>query len=171
MKKLAVLFASMIFLSGCSSPVWETVNDSIPAQPAAARPGGAYAIEVSVPEEAALLGSAAGWEVYATDDSELEIETRTFLASSPEIAIETISGLDADNLTVLETSRFDLPEYQFIWVTQTDQGSRVCHADLVMDDTNCYAVICSVQEAQGNIYDDEIRQVFATFDLFVDEGV
>ena len=170
MKKscLALVF---LLLSGCAAPVWETVQDEIPAVPVSSWLEEAYTVQFGVPETMELLEAREDWQVYGTGDGSFEIETRTFLASGLDSAVRTISGFNADALTVLQTSRFGLPEYQFAWVAQTDQGSRLYRADLVLDGTECYAVICSRPETAGNVYDREIRQVFASFGLFTDEEV
>jgi len=171
MKKLVVLALFTLCLSGCSQPAWETVEDQIPAVQTASWLQNTYKIHVGTPENLKILEEQKDWNVYSTNHGDFEIETRTFLSSSAEAAIKELTGIAAENLTILETRRFDLPEYRFAWVTQTEQGSRVCRADLVMDGTDCYAVICSTVEDVANQYDDEIRYVFSTFGLSADEGV
>lgn len=165
---LALVF---LMLSGCAAPVWETVEDKVPVLPVASWLENAYTVQCGVPSGVELLEQREDWQVYGTADGELEVETRTFLASSLNSAVKTLSGYQADELTILRTSRFGLPEYQFAWVSQTEQGSRLYRADLVLDDTACYAVVCSRPEAAGNRHDREIRQVFSSFGLFTDEGV
>ncbi len=171
MKRVCVIGLLCLLLSGCTATAWETVEDETPAVTVSSWLEDAYSVRFGVPASAVLLEEREGWQVYGTEDGSLEIETRTFLASGPESAAKTVSGFDASELTILQTSRFGLPEYQFAWVSQTEQGSRLYRADLVLDGVDCYAVICSRPEDAGSAADDEIRQVFASFGLDIDEGV
>ena len=160
-----------LLLSGCAAPAWETVTDEIPAVAVSSWMEDAYSVQFGVPASASLLEERAGWQVYGTENGELEIETRTFLTSGLESAVRTVSGFESDELTILQTARFGMPQYQFAWVAQTEQGSRLYRANLVLNDTECYAVICSRPEEAGSRYDQEIRRVFSSFGLYTDEGV
>ena len=171
MKKGLVLLLVLLVLSGCSAPVWETVEDIAPAVPTASMENETYTIEIGVPSSMKLLEAKDGWHIFSTDHGEFEVETRTFLASGVADAVKTLSGYSMEQLTVLETERFDLPEYQFVWLTQTEQGTRLCRADLVVDGMECYAVVCSTMETAGDLYEKDIRRTIATFGLFTDEGV
>ena len=170
MKRVCLVLLCLL-LSGCSTPVWETVEDEIPVAAVSSWLEEAYTVQFGVPESVSLLEEREGWQVYGTEDGSLEIETRTFLTSGLESAVRTVSGFEAEELTILQTTRFGLPEYQFVWLAQTEQGSRLYRADLVLDGMDCYAVICSRPESAGDDYDQEIRQVFSSFGLFTDEGV
>ena len=171
MKKIACLLLIVLLLSGCSRPAWETVEDEMPEVPAAQWLDETYTIEIGVPADTELLESKEDWKVYSTQNGEFEVETRKFLASGLGDAVKTLTGYSQEQLTIMETSRFDLPEYQFVWVTQTQQGSRLCRADLVMDGADCYAVVCSTLEQVGTAYEPQVRQAISTFGLFMDEGV
>ena len=170
MKKTIALLLSFLFLTGCSSPVWETVDDTTEV-PAASWLDDVYSVQITVPSDMQCLAACDGWELYSTDDGKFEVETRTFPASDLNTAVEMLTGFPASNLTVLQTERFGFPEYQFAWLTQTEQGSRLCRADLVMNDTECYAVICSTDETASETYAGNIRQIISSFGLYVDEGV
>jgi len=169
--KILSLVVVCLLLTGCSAPVWETVEDVVPAVPVSSWLEDAYSVQLGLPSSVELLEEREDWKVYGTRDGELEIETRTFLTSGPESAVRTVSGFEAEELTLLKLSRFGLPEYQFAWLAGTEQGCRLYRAELVLDGSNCYAVICSRPEAAGAQYDSEIRQVFSSFGLFTDEEV
>ena len=170
MKKLILPLLILVFLTGCSSPAWETVDDTHEVS-AASWLEEAYSIEIGVPQTMSLLDACAGCSVYSNDDGSFEVETRTFLASDLDTAVQMLTGYRAGDLNILQTERFDLPEYQFAWVTQTEQGSRLCRADMVVDGMEHYAVICSTLEDAGDAYAWDVRQVISTFGLYVDEGV
>lgn len=169
--KQVVCLICLLLLTGCSGPVWETVNDTIPQEPVAVWQEQVYELQVGVPEEAQLMLQSTDGSLHSTENGELEVETRTFLASDLDHAVRILSGYSAEELTVLGTMRFSLPEYQFAWVSQTDQGARLFRADLIMDGTCCYAVICSSLEDAGDLYAFQARKVFSSFGLAADSGV
>lgn len=170
MKKLALLIVLCIFLTGCSSPAWETVDDTMDI-PVGSWLDQTYSINISVPQEMKLMEETDSWKIYSTDSGHMEVETRTFLASDLDTAVAMLTGFQASELNILQTERFGLPEYQFAWVTHTDRGERLCRADMVVDGMDCYAVVCSILEEAGDSYASDVRQVIATFGLYVDEGV
>lgn len=169
MKKLVCMIAAVLLLSGCSRTVWETVDDTdLSPHPVSQQ---VYGIELDPTKNMTLLDSDEAGSLYTTQNGELEIETRTFVSSDLNSAVELLSGLSADTMTVLQTDRFGLDEYQFAWVTHTEQGQRLCRADLLMDGVNCYAVVCSTLEEVGNTFEEDLRHVFATFTLEPEETV
>ena len=165
---LAVL---CLLLTGCSVPVWETVDDIQPAEQVRVWQEEAYTLQFGVPEGTSLVAQENGYALYSTDNGELEIETRTFLTTGVETAVETLSGFSSDQLTILQTTRFGMPEYQVAGVSQTDPGARLYRADLVLDGSCCYAVVASSLEGAGDYYAFQARQVFSTFGLSENEGV
>ena len=129
----------------------------------------AYTITLGLPQEAVLQEADAGRSRYRVAETGLEIMTEVFLSSDLHSALRHVSGQDADSLTVLETTRFSLPEYQFAWY-EAETG-QLCRADLVMDGMTCYAVVCATPEDAGDSLLGEVRAVLATFGLSRDEGV
>lgn len=167
--RFIVLVCLVLMLTGCSvhTAGWETVEDFVPTA-TETNDSPLYAISVGLPD-AALTDEAEGCRRYETGT--LQVETSTFLASDVNSAVRHLSGYEAERLTILQTSRFDLPEYQFAWYSQTEEGGRLCRADLVMDGMNCYAVVCSAPEEAGEGSWTEARKVFAAFGLSPAESV
>ena len=164
MKTVCLVLMILLLLTGCgAAPVWETVEDFVPEVPVSAWQEDARTVQIRVPEGTVLAEAADGYQLY--EAGELLIETSTFLASDLDTAVRRLSGYERDRLMILQTTKFDLPEYQFAWYSQTEEGGRLCRADLVMDGMTCYAVVCSTPEAAGDSYDTQSRQVFASFDL------
>ena len=168
--KIMMLCALLALLCGCASPVWETVSDDVPQEEAiAVWQEEAYTITLGLPQEAILQEADAGRSRYRVAETGLEIMTEVFLSSDLHSALRHVSGQDADSLTVLETTRFSLPEYQFAWY-EAETG-QLCRADLVMDGMTCYAVVCATPEDAGDSLLGEVRAVLAPFGLSGDEGV
>lgn len=161
--------ALLALLCGCASPVWETVADDVPQEASAVWQEEAYTITLGLPQAAVLQEADAGRSCYRVAETGLEITTEVFLASEQDSALRHVSSQPADSLTVLKTSRFGLPEYQFAWY-EAETG-KLCRADLVMDGMTCYAVVCATPEAAGDSLLDEVRAVLASFGLYRDEGV
>ena len=170
MKKLLVLVGIVGMLTGCGAePTWEYVQDRIMPEEVVCWQQEAYTISLGIPQDCELLEEELGRSVYGKDD--LKVEKRVFLTSGKENAIKAVSGLDASQLTVMETTRFGMPEYQFAWYQEQEQGGRLCRADLIVHDQECYAVICSSDVEVGNAHEQEIRQVFSSFGLYTAEGI
>lgn len=168
--KLACLLCVLLVLTGCSAiPTWETVEDMVPSVPASAWQEEAYVIQAGLPAGAALTAESVGCKIYEAGD--MEIETTTFLSSDLNSAVKRLSGYEADRVSILQTSRFGMPEYRFAWYSQTAEGGRLYQTDLVMDDAVCYAVVCSMPEDAGGSFTEEVRPVFAAFGLSEGEMV
>lgn len=161
--KSVCLVLMVLLLSGCSAvPVWETVDDSMLEQPAMWRDQ-SYVIQIDLPDSAVPMGEMEGIRRYEAGN--MEVETCTFLASDINIAVRYLTGFEKDQLTVLELTRFGLPEYRFAWCCQTDEGVRIYKADLIQDQMVYYAVVCSTPEEACLQYEQDVRQVFASFGL------
>jgi len=158
----------LAMLVGCSAqPVWETVEDYQPAE-AVMQQDPRYEITIGVPEQMTLVEETADTSLYESE--ELEVLTTRFQSADLNAAVRHLSGFDADRLNILQTSRFDLPEYQFAWYSQSEEGGRLYRANLVMDGMTCYAVVCSAAEEKSD-FSGQVRQVFASFGLFAPEPV
>ena len=84
-------------------------------------------------------------------------------------ALRAVSGFGADELEVLETRRFGLPEYRFAWASASDEGNYVSQASLVEDGSYYYALIFSVREEMGSAYEGCAEAVFSSFGIYGDE--
>lgn len=167
--KMWMLALVLLILTGCSGPAWETVDDQIPAESVEVWQQEAYTISAGLPEGAVLISEEAGVRRYRVDETGLEVESRVFLAWSPEAAVRMLSGKEADEMTILETTRFGLPQYQFAWYDAST--GRLCRADLVLDGMTGYVLVCSLPEAQGADLAVMAQPVFGAFGLHTDEGV
>ncbi len=163
MKWWMVVFC-LFFLTGCSAqPVWETVEDGIPAEVPILQ---TYDISVDLP----LTYLDGNEKDCLYTSGSVEVHTTSFYASDLDAAVRQLSGFSAEDLNIVKTLRETLPEYQFAWYSETEEGGRLFRADLVMDDTACYAVVCSAPEtAEG--FHEQARQVFSAFTLSEPEKI
>ena len=107
--------------------------------------------------------------LYVHEDGDYEILSDVISAYSLDDALQQVSGFGKDELEVIETSRFGLPEYQFAWVSNSDEGTFLSRASLVEDSDYYYALVFSVREGVGTAYEDCAEAVFASFGLHGDE--
>lgn len=162
MKYLSLIFL-VLMLTGCSmqTAAWETVSDTM-SVPVSGQIQADYDVTVGL-SESALTDRTENCRHYETET--LQVDVWNFQAADLHTAVRQLSGFEAEKLTILQTNRFDLPEYQFAWYCQTEEGGRLCRADLVMDGMTCYAVVCSFPEEAGEHAWEEARQVFSSFGL------
>ena len=170
-----ILLLGVLTLVGCAAkqePVWETVEDGGEVRQASYL-GEAYTMMFDVPQDAVLqtFSGEPGKAVYEQADGDYTILSEVLLCADADEAIRRVSGFDADQLSVIETNRFGMPEYQFAWYAGGDEGGRIYRADVLVDDLYCYALTFSVREGLGSFYDTTEKQVFASYSLFYDEGV
>ena len=159
---VAILVLTAVVLSGCAAQyVWETVDDTIPAQTASVLES-AYRLDFDVPDDAlAPVFSGDGTTAsYEQTDGLYEISVQTMLSSTPDGAIRRLSGFEPEQLQILKTCRFGLPEYQFAWYQTGEEGGRLCRADVLCDGSACYALTFSVNEEAAAEYDAAARHVF-----------
>lgn len=177
MKKLAVclMLSLLLILYGCSGKaetVWETVDDELPAAEVSYLDE-AYSIKYDVPEDAVVetFSPASGRSIREHPDGDYAITSEVFLSSGAEETIRRLSGFEPEELRVVMTERYGMPEYQFAWYAGGDEGGYLYRTDVLMDDLYCYALTFGVREGLGNAYDSTSEQVFSSFSLFYDEGV
>ena len=170
MIRILVLAMLAAFLCGCRPievPVWETVTDDV--LETASYMEDAYTITLGVPKDAVEDEVTRNRRVYRHVDGDYKIYTQVYLAASPESAVRQLTGFEMEQLCVIETTRFGLPEYRFTWYDAEETA--LCRADLLIDETVCYAVVFAVQESAGGAYNQLVTEVFSTFGLYFDEGV
>ena len=147
-----------VLLSGCrAEETWETVDDAW-VVPAMAQP---RAVSVQLPEDTVLpVLEQEGSRLYMGQNYEIMLETLS--AGDLNATIQTLSGYEKDQLTVLQTRQEDADRYEFVWTTAGEQGERLGRA-VILDDGD-YHYCMSVLRDPG---DTPIvwRDVFGSFSL------
>lgn len=170
--KTSVILASLVLAAVCcgcaSTTTWETVDDEIVAASGPAEEP--YIITFGVPEDVNLEPLSEGSRnLYVQKDGDYEILSDVVTAPNADEAICQVSGFDAEDLDVMETTRFGLPEYRFAWVSESDEGSYVSQAAVVEDGSYYYVLVFSAREEAGNTYDSCAESVFASFGIYGNE--
>lgn len=166
MKWILLLFC-FLFLGGCQGKA--SYKEVFADASAVWNPGKTYTITIGVPQDAAEVKRENGSKTYCHEGGEYEIQTRVFYAKNADSAVNQLTGKRTDKLSIMQATRFSMPEYRFAWYDAAKR--RLLQADLVMDETTCYAVVFAVDEKMGNKYNPLITEVFSTFGLHYDEGI
>ena len=177
MKKcmMILLAGTLMLLCSCerAEQTWETVDDILPAVEAVSYQNGAYTIVFDIPDDAieAVFSEDSSRKLYEQIDGDYEIEAQVHPKQDLAELVRTLSGFDPEDLQIVTTSKFGMPQYHFAWYTAGDEGGRLCRAAVLMDDTYSYSLTFSCKEDTGAVYDTTAEQVFSTLGLFYDENL
>ena len=166
MKILSIFIAFCFLLSGCAAVPSdrELVEDSI--LEVSAWPEEEKKICVELPGNAEIVFETDDRSCYSVDDGEFEIVTDRFLCSDPKSAVRRLSGFEPERLnTVAGRSSFG-DELFVTWCAAGEDGNRVYTADIITDELYTFCVICSFSETANRNYDEEIRNIFSSFDVW-----
>ncbi len=150
MKKLWIILALMMLLSGCSAaPTFETISDDH-AGVQTALPG---KLRFAIPEDASaqVLQSDAG-TVYFCDGYEITVQT--FCAGDINSTIQQLTGYTSESITVMETEENNVSTYACAWICAGENGDHIGRS-LILDDGQyhyCLSVMAHAQEA-GSLLD------------------
>ena len=159
MKKTIWLVLFALILCGCGvQGTMETISDEL-VLPVMAQPA---AISVELPGEAALpaMESDAG-RLYLCRDYEISLQTMA--AGDLQATIQTLSGMEKDQLTILETEENGMTRYEFVWAAAGEKGDRLGRA-AIWDDGN-YHYCLSLLRDEAATADSQISwdQIFSSF--------
>ena len=160
MKKILCFLFAALLLGGCAAEdTLETISDEW-LEPALAQQ---RSIQVELPGEAALpaMESDAG-RIYLCQDYEICLQT--FRSGDLNATIRSLSGMDRDRLTILETEQEDMTRYEFVWAAAGEMGDRIGRA-AILDDGN-YHYCLSLLREEGVTESSQISwdQIFSSFD-------
>lgn len=148
-------------LSGCgAAETFETVSDVYGSAP----PAQHRAVLLELPEEAASpVAEGEHGQLYLCGDYEITLQTMA--AGDLARTVETVSGYDKDELTVIQTQTDGVVRYDFVW-TAVGEGSQQILRASVLDDGNYHYVLTAQTDAENA---GDLRavwdQIFASFAL------
>lgn len=161
MKKCFCLLLMILLLTGCGAEeTFETVADEM-ALPVMAQPG---SISVQLPGETALpVFENDNGRVYVCNDYEIVIQTLD--AGDLEKTMQTVSGHERENLTVMETFSDGVSRYEFVWAAAGETGEQVGRG-VILDDGNYHYCMSVLRDAQsGEKSQVNWDQVFSSFSV------
>ena len=161
MKKYCLLLLMSLLLCGCKQQeTLETISDEM-LLPVMAQPKN---IAVALPGEAALpvVENDAG-RIYLCD--EYEIVLQTLDGGDLDRTMQTVSGMERDQLTMMETIADDVTRYEFVWTSAGERGEQLGRG-VILDDGSyhyCLSVLRNAEKADKSQIN--WNQVFGSFRL------
>lgn len=162
MKKIAWILAALLCFTGCMSttePVMETLSDEI-VEPVAAEP---KPMAVWMPDEAAAQTMAEGEGERCYTWGECELRLQTLGGGDIQATLNKLTGLDPENLTVMEYERDGLRIYQTVWSMMGEDGITLGRC-MVADDGS-YHYCISLTSPENVDAGEDYAQICASLDL------
>ena len=134
MKKWRIwILAAAMVLCGCGgeeAPVFETLGGDalVPGEKPVAG-----IIHLNIPENAVseAMSDPAGGELYTWDGNTLQLQTLD--AGDIRLTVETLTGMEYEDLTVMSWKKENMTYYRTVWSTAGEEGVLLGQA-LIADD-------------------------------------
>ncbi|MBQ3192032.1 MAG: hypothetical protein IJB59_00490 [Oscillospiraceae bacterium] len=160
MKKIVFALVALL-LCGCGAQeTFETVSDEI-IRPVMAQP---REISVRLPDNAvAPVLESDSRQVYMSEQYEIVIEQLE--SGDLNATVQTLSGYETDQLTIMQTQWEDVTRYEFVWVSAGERGDRLGRA-VILDD-GAYHYCLSVLRDAATVENCQVvwSDVFQSFTL------
>lgn len=167
MKRMLLILFCALSLAGCASePVWETVEDMVPVEPIPAM----QQLYVPIPGDASAptFRGEDGTEVYVCNDFTL---TKQVLPGGDlNQTVKEISGLEKDQLQLLQTKPDGFDRWDFVWTSATEEGLQLSRACILDDGGYHYVLSTTAAEEKAGQLTDIWQDIFARACL-LPEGV
>ncbi len=159
MKKWNVILMLMVLLSGCrTEQTMETVADDI-LVPVIAEPA---RISVALPGETALpVMENDNGRVYICNEYEIQIQTMD--AGNVAETLRTLSGMDLEDVTLVQTCSDGISRYEFVWAAAGEAGDQTGRA-VILDDSSyhyCMSVLHPTDSDKSHVNWDQVFSSFA----------
>ena len=161
MRKLVWVLVLALMLSGCGGEeTFETVSD-VPVEGTLAQPREVW---VSLPEQSALpVMDSENGQLYFCEDFEVAIHTLE--AGDVSRTVQTLSGFDREDLTVIETCRDGIDKYEFVWSMAGELGQRLGRATVLDDGSYHYCLTATIDAELISEYQEVFNGIFESFQL------
>lgn len=149
MKKLWILLLPALMLIGCAAQeTFETVEDVLPAEPAAAY----QQFVMSIPEEAAAptFQDDNGGAIYVCQG--YTISRQTFESGDLEKTVKALTGKSTEELQIIKTAQETYDRYDFVWTSVGEEGLQLGRA-CILDDGNYHYTLSTLagEQEAGNL--------------------
>lgn len=162
MKKLWVIPLLLLLLAGCGKkPALETVSDQLDTPVVSTM----QRIQLQLPPElsAPVLESEDTGRLYLCDDYTLTLQTVE--AGDLQRTIRNLTGMEKDNLQIIQTRQGDIKRYQWVWSTAGENGTQIGRACLLDDGAYHYVLTAFSDERKAEKVQSQWKEVFASFTL------
>lgn len=161
MKKMCILVALGLILSGCgAAETYETVADEM-IQPAAAEP---CEVWLSLPEDSVMPAMESEFgTIYICGD--YDVAVLTLPAGDLDETLRTVSGFGMEDLTVVQTGSGELDRYEFVWTAAGELGQQIGRATIIDDGSYHYCLSATVNADLISEYQEVWNGIFESFKL------
>lgn len=160
MKKLWILLLAVLLLAGCSKQTsLETIGDVQDAPVAATM----QQVLVDLPPELStptLQDEGAG-KLHLCDDYTVMVQTLE--AGDLKRTIQTATGMDMENLQIMQTKQDDVKRYQFVWASNGESGIQVGRGCILDDGAYHYVLTAMADESRSGKVQPTWQEIFASF--------
>lgn len=156
MKRIWIILLLCAMLSGCAAaPVYETLGGDIHQAAVTVKEA-----VVSVPKGAKEMTMANG--TYWICDS-FDLQLQILAAGDLAATVAALSGLDADNITVMTSVAGEMTRYEWVWTAMSEAGQMLCRG-LVLDDGAYHYCLTAIGPAeQGESMTSQWNDIFSGF--------
>ena len=143
MKKVAIILALMVLLTGCSMETFEKVEDEnlqVVLQPQ-------KQLQIDTEEGALLLDNGQA-RLYLCDGYEISVQILP--SGDVSATVKELTGFEASDLTVLQTKDNGMNRFECVWTSAGLYGDTA--GRLVIFDDGCYHYAISILSAAEDAY-------------------
>ena len=79
--------------------------------------------------------------------------------------VEQTSGFSMEDLTVIQTGTGEIRKYEFVWTTNSEEGSRIGRATILDDGNYHYVLSATVPSDKIEEYQEIWNGIFESFKL------
>lgn len=161
MKRILVIGFLLFILSGCAAQeTFETVNDVYSPQ-SSPMPA---SVEFLLPKDAAA-------PVFHGDEGKLyfcegyEIMVETLESGDLKRTVATLTGFDADSLTILQTSNPHVQRYECVWTATGEGGDQVGRTVILDDGSYHYCITFTAPADDAGSLQETWQEIASSFQL------
>lgn len=148
LKKVLLMVMLSMLLSACGADPVETVSVTLPTQ--TEQP---CQVVLDLPEEAAApVAGEAGRQIYFCDGYEIQVQSVRGIGQ----ALQQVTGLPREKLTVLQRKQGSLQRYETVWCSPGEVQEQVGRAVILEQGDWCYCVSMLSDAAKA----EELQEVW-----------
>lgn len=162
MKKCWILLVLVLCLSGCGDrETFETVGDEL-LQPVMAQMA---QVSLALPEEAlvSVIRNEDGGALYFCGNYTAAVQTLE--SGDLSRTVRTVSGYDAEALSILETKQQEMKRYEWVWTAAGEKGDQICRAAVLDDGSYHYCLTVTADAADAGKLETQWNSLFDSFTL------